>query len=449
MRILIDCSNANLWGQPTGISRVARQYLEEGYRWAQIRGIEVIPVLPIAPEAVVIYEAPGLSQPAYLRELIGTSSLRSGLDTVGSISYARGHEARVWLRRLLRNCATTFKNTRLADYLYGLDNALSKLARTIVTAAIGIRKQSPRITLRNGDILFCPAYWHDVSPEIYRWIRSRGCDVVILLHDILPITMPNYYSHPARDHFRDNTIQALEIATAFTCVSKTTCKALSEFAQSRGKQGKFVTAYNGYYALQRKGDWSRAKDYSFQKQPLLMVGSIEPKKGHLKVIEAIEPKWDIGYDRPLMIIGRTAWMAAEITDRIRNSKYFGRKLFWFTDFDDSDLNEAYSRCHALIFASLAEGFGLPMLEASMHRKPTIAYRTMIAEEILGEFGFYFDDTPGSLSSAIDKFEDPEFYNRFCATLSNYKWPDWQDRVTALFDSFVNHAGRWNDLPSVI
>jgi glycosyltransferase involved in cell wall biosynthesis len=449
MRILIDCSDVILWRQPTGIPRVVRQYLEEGYRWAQIRGIEVIPVLPKAPEVVVIYEVPGLSQPAYLRELIGTSSLRAGLNTVGSIFYAHGHKARVGLRRFLESCAKTFKNTRLGDYFYGLDNALSSLARMLVTAVTGIRGESPRISLRTGDVLFCPAHWHDTSPEIYRWIRSQGCDVVILLHDILPITLPSCYPSPMRDHFRNNVIQAFDIATAFICVSKTTCKALGEFAQLCGKQNKFVTAYNGYHALRQKGGWSRAKDYAFQESPFLMVGSIEPKKGHIRVIEQLESKWGIGYSRPLMIIGRTGWMAAEITKRIRDSKYFGHKLFWFTDLDDSDLSEAYSQCHALIFASLAEGFGLPMLEASMYRKPTIAYRSMIAEEILKGFGLFFDDTPNSLSVAIDKLEDPEFYNRIQATLSNYKWPSWQERAVAVFECLVNSAGHWNELPSEI
>lgn len=452
MRILVDCSYINFLAQPSGVPRVVASYVECGYRWGESRNVEVIPVVPKAGGVYLVRPVPGLAPPAYLKDGMAVGTSERILKILGVLAYSAGHFVRSVARRILHFAATSF-GKRNSSIFYRLDEGLTGLARrTFLFTKDRVPNTHP-IVPTQGDILFCPAYWHDVDPGVYRRIRTQGCDVVILVHDLLPITLPEQYAYPWREEFKKNLLQAFDHASAFICVSETTRKALRTFAREAGKDGNFATAHNGYQAVGTSTPTSRTRrlDFLFQpiRRPLLMVGSIEPKKGHVRVIEELERKWSSGYDRPLAIAGRPGWMASDIVQRIRHSPYFGKRLFWFEDFDDDDLSFAYSRCHALVFASLAEGFGLPLIEATMDRKPAVVYRTEIAEEILGDYGVFFDDSPNALSVALDLLEDPLAYARISERLSAFNWPGWPQCVAAVFDCLIACEGNWTRLPEII
>src|SRR4051794_16457189 len=114
----------------------------------------------------------------------------------------------------------------------------------------------------------------------------------------------------------------------------------------------------------------------------------------MSVIKCLEALWQAGYQRPLLIIGRPGWMEQNVVATIRGSFFFNKKMFWFVDADDYDLASAYIFCHALIFSSLAEGFGIPMIEAAYYGKPTIALDTPVVREVLGANALCFVSAAG-------------------------------------------------------
>ena len=299
-------------------------------------------------------------------------------------------------RKLLHWVAKRFDNPRKNSVFYRIDERLTELARHIYLYVMDRAPNPHRISLQSGDLLFSPAYWHDVDPAIYRGIRAQGCTIVMLVHDLLPITLAEQYQSPWREQFRLNLSQALDYASAFVCVSEVTRQDLRKFARDFGKAGHFTTAHNGYQPVGTYQPTARSKRleslFESERCPLLMVGSLEPKKGHARVLDVLERKWSSGYSRPLVIAGRPGWLSSDIVWRIRQSAHLGTRLFWFDNLDDDDLSFAYARCHALVFASLAEGFGLPLVEASMDRKPSVVLRTEIAEEILDDYGVFFDES---------------------------------------------------------
>ena len=456
MRVLIDCSNVDFRGQPTGIPRVVLNYVEAGYRWAEDRKIEVIAVVPTTDAGWVVQSVPGATPPAYLNDALTMNGVERSITLAGRLGYAAAHRVRSTIRHMLYSCASVAGKWWSNAAFYRMDEQISRIARSLVLSLQRFEPKKLRISPRAGDIMFCPAYWHDMDPHIYRQARDHGCQIILLVHDILPILIPSYYATPWRDHFKNNIVRSFDYASAFLCISETTRRSLSDFAYSCKRDGHFSTAHNGYQPLlgniKSPGKKQRrALDPIFHDgpPPLFMVGTIEPKKGHSRIIDFFETKWHSGYGRPLLIAGRPAWMSGEIVRKIRCSPYFGSRLFWFDDLEDSELDYAYSHCHAAIFASIAEGFGLPMIEAAMYRKPTIVYRTDIAEEILGGHGIYFDDTDPSLWSAICTMEDAQKYRQSCDKLATFAWPAWEDRADAVLDCLVKYAGRWALLPRAI
>lgn len=452
MRILIDCSYINFQAQPSGVPRVVASYVEWGYRWGEIQGIEVIPVVPKKRGIYVVHPIPG-ELPAYLNERRTIGAFGRMVRLFGRLAYGAGRLVRSVARKLLHFVAKGVDSPDKSSFFYRIDERLTELARGLFLYVLERAPNPHRIALQSDDILFSPAYWHDVNPAIYRNIRAQGCNIVILVHDLLPITLARYYQSPWREQFRANLLHALDYASAFVCVSEVTRQALLTFARESGKDGQFATAHNGYQPVGKCQPIARGKRLEFlfesKRPPLLMVGSIEPKKGHVRVLDVLERKWSSGYDRPLVIAGRPGWLASEIVRRIRQSAYLGKKLFWFDEFNDDDLSFAYLHCYALVFASLAEGFGLPLIEASMDRKPSIVFRTAIAEEIIGDYGVFFDDAPAALSAALDRLEDSETYSAIERRLGAFMWPAWQETVAGVFDCLVACRADWTELPAAI
>lgn len=398
-RVLIDCSYIDFARQPTGIPRVVLKYIEVGYDWGRERGVEVVPVVPSAEGLFLCRPVPGANAPPDLAE----------------------KAERSWL-----------------------------MPRGQGRAPRGSGLISPGIEPGPGDILFAPSYWHDVDPAIYRAIRRKGARIAILVHDILPVEHPAFYQSPWRYRFEANLIHAIRGSDALFCVSRTTRRAVEAFADRRGlTPPPVVTAYNGFDPLVSRRHAAQIRAGKIEpritdgeavrvlkdRQPLLMVGSIEPKKGHIPVLQCLEAMWAAGYERELVIIGRPGWLECEVVEFIEGSPFHGRRLFWLSGIDDFDLAYAYIGCRALIFASLAEGFGIPMIEASHFGKPVIVYDTPIAREVLAGVGRFFGDA-ASLVRALLELEMAETYSALRAAAERFTWPTWDEYSPAVFDELM-------------
>jgi glycosyltransferase involved in cell wall biosynthesis len=145
----------------------------------------------------------------------------------------------------------------------------------------------------------------------------------------------------------------------------------------------------------------------------LMVGTLEPRKGHLQVLDAMECLWARGMDINLVIVGREGWLHTtddqrrsipELMRRLRGHRELGKRLFWEAGIGEAALESIYAASTCLIAASEAEGFGLPLIEAAQHGLPVIARDIPVFREVAGEFAFYFEGEDGdTLAGAITQW----------------------------------------------
>jgi hypothetical protein len=121
----------------------------------------------------------------------------------------------------------------------------------------------------------------------------------------------------------------------------------------------------------------------------LMVGTIEPRKRHALVLDAFEKVWAKGHQCRLCIIGKEGWEVAPLMKRIRSHPESDRRFMFIDRATDGELHLAYQSATALIAASIAEGFGLPVVEAALHGVPSLASDISVFREVGGEGAFYF------------------------------------------------------------
>ncbi|MGH7071840.1 MAG: glycosyltransferase, partial [Acetobacteraceae bacterium] len=140
----------------------------------------------------------------------------------------------------------------------------------------------------------------------------------------------------------------------------------------------------------------------------LMVGTIEPRKGHEQVLSAFEILWAKGVDVGLMIVGRRGWMVEQFVQRLGAHPERGRRLTWLEDADDEALEALYARSSCLLAASEGEGFGLPLIEAARHGLPILARDLPVFREVAGRHARYFRavtalDLAGALEGWLGSF----------------------------------------------
>lgn len=136
----------------------------------------------------------------------------------------------------------------------------------------------------------------------------------------------------------------------------------------------------------------------------LMVGTLEPRKGHWVALDAFDRLWAQGRDARLAMVGSRGWHVDGLIDRMQRHPAWGKKLFWFGDAGDAELAFAYARCAALLNPSYAEGFGLPLVEAAQAGKAVICSDIPVFREVGRDGALYFRvNDPDALAATIQAF----------------------------------------------
>lgn len=105
---------------------------------------------------------------------------------------------------------------------------------------------------------------------------------------------------------------------------------------------------------------------------VLSVGTLEGRKNHLALLAACEQLWSEGLDFELRIIGHVnAETGGAALTRLRELQAAGRPLRYAGPATDEAIAQAYADCAFTVYPSLAEGFGLPVIESLARGKPCI------------------------------------------------------------------------------
>ncbi len=165
----------------------------------------------------------------------------------------------------------------------------------------------------------------------------------------------------------------------------------------------------------------------------LMVGMISPRKNHSLAIDAFDRLWSAGADVRLAIAGNYGWDCADLMDRIRRHPQFGRKLLWFKDVSDVELDYCYRHAAGLITASFAEGFNLPIVEALSKGCPVLASDLPVHREVGGGYAAYFPSgDAAALAELISEHRRLGILNGIVSPES-FRWPDWTESCRDLLN----------------
>ncbi len=261
----------------------------------------------------------------------------------------------------------------------------------------------------------------DLQPQIqvaqrslYQTLRRQGIYVYFLVHDLLSIQMPQHFPPGSKEGF-SLWLNVVAESDGAVCVSETTAIDLEKWIKDnidpRLPPFRITWSHNGADVASSHPsqgcppDAEATLDQIRAHPSFLMVGTLEPRKGHAQVLDAFELLWRTGVYFSLVIIGKQGWMADKFITRLRTHSEFNKHLFWLEGISDEFLEKVYTASTCLIAASYGEGFGLPLIEAAKHKLPIIARDIPVFREVAGEYAYYFDAiTAEQLATAIRNWD---------------------------------------------
>ena len=216
----------------------------------------------------------------------------------------------------------------------------------------------------HGDIFMGLDLSIDLVPSLEPWFskkRRHGMQIVFVVYDLLPLQRSEFHTPGSQAVFLAWLNTIAEVADGVVCISRTVVDEVYKWlnaAKPRRRQplslGFFHPGSDLRAGMLRTGlsqDASQALTRLRDGPSFLMVGTLEPRKGHQQALAAMEQLWAEGIDTNLVIIGKQGWNTEDLVKRIQEHPEHDKRLFWLPEVSDEILEQVYRSAHALLAAS--------------------------------------------------------------------------------------------------
>lgn len=271
--------------------------------------------------------------------------------------------------------------------------------------------------------------------QITRWQR-KGCLIATVMYDLLPEQRPDWFNPKTRRHYRRWLRVVTRRSDRIICISQDVAQKLEAWVAARpwrGNSGLQIKHMRLGSDLDSSAptrglpvDAARRLAEFAMRRTLLVVGTIEPRKGHACLLPAFDLLWQEAScdDVSLVFVGRVGWRTEDLQARIRAHPEARRRFFWFDNASDEFLGHLYALAHGVIVPSLAEGFGLPLVEALGYGVPVLARDLPVFREMnLAKVTYFSQDSAPALANSIK---------------------EWLNHGTAAASGGVSPLPTWND-----
>lgn len=205
-----------------------------------------------------------------------------------------------------------------------------------------------------------------------------GAKSVVTVHDITFIRFPRErFRREKSVYYRVFVPPSLRRATKIISVSQNTAEDLASVYKV--PRARIRCVYNGV-----NNNFGGHSERVFPFAYLLFVGSVEPVKNVLRVIEAFHLfQKRFSSQHHLVVAGPEDWASSSADGLVRRLGIENRVVFT-GEIPDSELESLYRHADLFVFPSLYEGFGLPVLEAMASGTPVITSNVSSLPEVAGD-----------------------------------------------------------------
>ena len=259
--------------------------------------------------------------------------------------------------------------------------------------------------------------------------------VVLSVYDVLPWKYPELFTRTNVRHQQHLVRRLTQRADRIIASSHSTRRDLMEILGLPGDRIHVVPmGVNPRFGRRVDAD-AVARIAGVHGPYVLAVGTLEPRKNLVTTIAAVEALARDGLDIPLVVAGGQGWRDQELRSRIAGSP---ARVIPVGRVSDEELVALYSSASCLVFPSLYEGFGLPVLEAMACGVPVIAADTTSTPEVVGDAGVLVSplDTDGiaaAIRAVVESSElTADLRDRGMARAAEFTWARTTDMTVEVY-----------------
>jgi glycosyltransferase involved in cell wall biosynthesis len=215
----------------------------------------------------------------------------------------------------------------------------------------------PRLRVNGADLLHCPSFRGPFRPDV---------PLVVTVHDLAVLREPAWFNRWTRTYSRFAVPRVVRAAARLIAVSEFTKHELIELLDVPAAKIRVVP--NAVEDVFTSEGPKAEGDY------VLAVGTLEPRKNLARIAAAVEGE--------LRVVGARGWGGISPP----------RDVTWLGEVSDEELARLYRGARCLVYASLYEGFGLPVAEALACGCPVVTSKGSAMAEIAGDDAVYVDPT---------------------------------------------------------
>ena len=277
------------------------------------------------------------------------------------------------------------ENSRL-DFLDNRTNTFVRTPQSLLNKTLKSYWRSKSIVrdLFNNKI----DIYHGLSHELALGIEKTNIKTVVTIHDLIFIRYPHLFRTIDRKIYYKKFKSACQRADKIIAISQQTKKDIIDFFYI--PEEKIEVVYQGcnaifHHPIPDKKKQAIKEKYNIPKDYLLSVGSVEERKNLLTILKTLKEL----PNQKLVVIGNGKAYKTKCLRFIAEHNLSNRVLF-LSDINLSEMAAIYQNAQMLIYPSIFEGFGIPILEALFSKTPVITSEDGCFIEAGGAFSKYIN-----------------------------------------------------------
>ena len=250
--------------------------------------------------------------------------------------------------------------------------------------------------------------YHGLSNELPHKISESGIKSIITIHDLIFIRYPHLISKIDRLIYMKKTIQGCSQSDKIIAVSEQTKQDIMKFLNI--KEDKIEVIYQGCNAIFQKTIPEKEQDhicrkYNLPNRFILSVGSIEERKNLLLILKSFRKL----KNEKLVVIGNGGNYKEKCINYI-NKHLLENRVIFLNNLTTHEIASIYQKSKIMVYPSIFEGFGIPILESLFSKTPVITSKEGCFKEAGGKHSTYIDpSSTEELIHAIERINKEEDY----------------------------------------
>lgn len=262
----------------------------------------------------------------------------------------------------------------------------------------------------------------------------------MVFYDAIPLRHPEFFASATLSAYLRSLSLARDV-DVISCISHTVREHLESILAF------FPTRKQARLAVHALGadlpDHSHVVPASFDLPAVLCVGTVEPRKNHLRILQAMRTAQGAGSRFTGVFVGHGGWLNGRFRTAFTEATAAGHDLVLQENVSNAELRGLYAASAFTIYCSLDEGFGLPIIESIRHGRPCITSDRGSMREVADQTGGCVvidpESVPAMAAAISGLVNDPKTLARLTHEAEQAQWPTWRDYTDELVQFAVKPA----------